>query len=217
MMKEVKAFRFVGPFSKIPFDEGYVQSPVGLVPKAGNQTRLIFHLSYNFKSGFKSINPYIPADQCTVKYNDLDHAIRDCLKLMKQFPKNYLWFGISDLKSAFHLIPLKKSCWPLLLMKVRNPVTKEWQYFVDKCLPFSVSISCAIFQHFSNALAHITRFRLQNMTDKSITNYLDDFLNLTISEVGCNNMLRTFHGLCGELKVPLAKEKRCGQLCTSCS
>ena len=206
-MKEVKALRSAGPFNRIPFDEGYVQSPVGLFPKAGNQTRLIFHLSYDFKNSFKSINHYIPADQCSVKYNDLDHVIRGCLRLMKQYPKNYLWFGISDLKSAFHLIPLKRSCWPLLLMKVRNPITKEWQYFVDKCLPFRASISCTIFQCFLNVLAHITHFRLCEMTDKSITNYLDDFLNLTISEVGCNNMLRTFHELCGELKVPLAKEK----------
>ena len=82
-MKEVKALRSAGPFNRIPFDEGYVQSPVGLFPKAGNQTRLIFHLSYDFKKSFKSINHYIPADQCSVKYNDLDHAIRGCLRLMK--------------------------------------------------------------------------------------------------------------------------------------
>ena len=43
MMKEVKLKRFAGPFKHVPF-EHFVQSPVGLVPKAGGQTRLIFHL-----------------------------------------------------------------------------------------------------------------------------------------------------------------------------
>ena len=48
IMKEVKMKRVAGPFEKIPFDN-YIQSPIGLVPKARNKTRLIFHLSYNFK------------------------------------------------------------------------------------------------------------------------------------------------------------------------
>ena len=47
IMKEVKAKRVVGPYDKPPF-ENYIQSPVGLVPKAGGKTWMIFHLSYNF-------------------------------------------------------------------------------------------------------------------------------------------------------------------------
>ena len=48
-MKEVQLKRFAGPYTKphLPL-ENVVQSPLGLVPKAGNKTRLIFHLSYNF-------------------------------------------------------------------------------------------------------------------------------------------------------------------------
>ena len=48
LMKEVKLGRVAGPFKEIPFDN-FIQSPIGLVPKAGgdgNETRLIFHLSY---------------------------------------------------------------------------------------------------------------------------------------------------------------------------
>ena len=49
LMKEVKLGRVAGPFEKVPF-ENYIQSPIGLVPKAGSdQTRLIFHMSYDFK------------------------------------------------------------------------------------------------------------------------------------------------------------------------
>ena len=194
MLKEVGHKRFVGPFEKIHYNY-FVQSPVSLVPKAGNQARLIFHLSYDFDR-FKSINHYIPREWCTVKYNDLDHAIRTCLRLLELDPEAVLWFGISDLKCPFHLVPLSPKFWPLLTMWVRNAVTKEWNYFIDKCLPFGASISCTIFQRFSNALAHIHKFRLKHMVHKGITNYLDDFLNIALSQVKCNIMLENFHRLC---------------------
>ena len=48
IMKEVKLGRYAEPYQKIPY-QYYVQSPVGLVPKAGGKTRLIFHLSYDFQ------------------------------------------------------------------------------------------------------------------------------------------------------------------------
>ena len=47
IMKEVKEKCYAGPYNKILF-KYYVQSPISLVPKAGNKTRLIFHLSYDF-------------------------------------------------------------------------------------------------------------------------------------------------------------------------
>ena len=62
IMKEVKLKRFARPFAEIPFDN-YIQSPVGLVPKAGGQTRLIFHLSYNFSDDLErdgSVNYFTP-------------------------------------------------------------------------------------------------------------------------------------------------------------
>ena len=37
IMKEVKLGRVAGPFSEIPY-QNYIQSPVGLVPKAGGKT-----------------------------------------------------------------------------------------------------------------------------------------------------------------------------------
>ena len=65
MLKEVGERRFAGPFDDIPF-EHFVQSPIGLVPKGnGQQTRLIFHLSYNFKGSYGSINSYIPEHLCS--------------------------------------------------------------------------------------------------------------------------------------------------------
>ena len=48
VMKEVGLKRYAGPYENIPF-QNYMQSPIRLVLKdGGKQTRLIFHLSYNF-------------------------------------------------------------------------------------------------------------------------------------------------------------------------
>ena len=84
IMKEVKESRYVGPYTQPPF-QSYVQSPLGLVPKAGNKMRLIFHLSFDFGEAEKdkSINYHTPAKDCKVKYNDLDVAIRQCLAILK--------------------------------------------------------------------------------------------------------------------------------------
>lgn len=47
VMKEVKAKRYMGPFDIIAYDDCFIQSPIGLVPKDnGVNTRLIFHLSH---------------------------------------------------------------------------------------------------------------------------------------------------------------------------
>ena len=60
LMKEVMERRVAGPFREVPF-ENFMQSPIGLVPKDnGKQTRLIFHLSYEFKDGFGSLNSNTP-------------------------------------------------------------------------------------------------------------------------------------------------------------
>ena len=115
VMKEVKTGRYAGPYPDIPFDS-YMQSPIGLVPKAGNKTRLIFHLSYNFKGGQGSVNSNTPEDICKVKYNDLDHAMRNCIQLLKTTElwddlaeESVIFFSKTDLLSAFRILPLSKN------------------------------------------------------------------------------------------------------------
>ena len=82
LLKEVKLRRYASPFKSIPY-QNFVQSPISLVPKAGNKTRLIFHLSYDFgkQEEEKSINYHTPDDLCMVKYRDIDYAIRSCLHI----------------------------------------------------------------------------------------------------------------------------------------
>ena len=140
LMKEVKLNRVAGPFTSVPF-ENYIQSLIGLVPKdGGQQTRLIFHLSYNFEDGNKSVNHHTPEDRCTVKYWDLDHAIVSCLRVQREGNekqhRNYspIYMGKSDVKSAFCVLPLSVRSFPWLIMKARHPLTNQWCYFLDKCL-----------------------------------------------------------------------------------
>ena len=181
IMKEVQLKRVAGPFKDVLF-KSFAQSPIGLVPKAGddrNETRLIFNLSYDFKhDGLQSINHFIPKEECSVKYRDVDYAIKMYFDLCKEDEKararrenpdsdmrhnlNVKWTdkfnnhrrkrtvyaGKSDLKSAFRILGLSKNCWQWLVMKAQDPQTKDWFYFVDKCLPFGSSISCALFQRF---------------------------------------------------------------------
>ena len=165
-----------------------------------------------------------------MKYRDIDHAVQAYLKLKESANSNKqdsrywdgcdieekltstaIFGGKTDVKSAFRLVPLRRQSWPWLIMKAQDPVTGKWQYFVDKCLPFGASISCAIFQEFSDALKHLIEYRMSenhnlDVTD-TITNYLDDFLFLAITLYNCNLMIEEFLAMCELIGVPIAAEK----------
>ena len=204
IMKEVKNKRFAGPFDEIPFRD-YVQSPVGLVPKAGNKTRLIFHLSYTFQNGGQSINAWTPKDRCTVSYNDLDHAVLNGLFFRNQKNSAQIFLAKVDLMSAFRGLPIFPGHWKLLILKAEDPESGKVKYFVDKCLPFGASISYLHFQRFSNTLKYI----LEVITGQyhSVTNYLDDFLFIQQRKVDCDRMVRAFLKICEKIKFPVAADK----------
>ena len=146
VMTEVELGRNAGPFDEPPF-EFFVQSPIGLVPKdKGKKTRLIFHLSYP-KDG-DLVNSGIPHEKCTVKYPDFDQAVKICLE-----EGVACYIGKSDMSSTFRHVPMAKDQWWLLVMKATHPETGKTVYFVDKCLPFGSSISCAVFQAVSDTIA----------------------------------------------------------------
>ena len=209
IMKEVEAKRYAGPFDKIPFDK-YIQSPVGLVPKAGGKTRLIFHLSFKFSDNETgiSLNEGTPHEICTMKYNDLDEAIHNCLCISKEALKvngrKIVFLGKPDLSSTFRVLPLMKKCFCLLVLKAVDPTDGKTKYFVDKCLPFGASISCALYQKFSDELRFIMEYKTNR---KAITNYLDDFLFVAITKWICDQMLGQFIEVCTFLNIPIALEK----------
>ena len=123
-MNEVKEKRVAGPFAQIPFNN-YVQSPIGLVPKAGGKTRLIFHLSYDFSnSNNPSVNSCTPKDYCSVKYNDLDHAIKNSFRWRNDFGQ--IFYSKTNLKSAFKILPLKVRCYHWLIMKAGSLWRKHY-------------------------------------------------------------------------------------------
>ena len=199
VMKEVKALRYAGPFEEIPFSDSFIQSPIGLVPKDGRaSTRLIFHLSYPRNDSNTSVNANTPKEICTVKYPDFTQAVRLCLKEGK-----HCYCSKSDWKSAFRHFPIKRKFWRFLIMKARNPLDKKWYFFIDKCMPFGSSISCAHFQTFSNAILHVMTFK----TGKENVNYLDDFLFIALLRWLCDRQTRVFLHLCEEINFPVSMEK----------
>ena len=146
----------------------------------------------------------MPNDICMVKYHDIDHAIHASF-VMKNAKTGQVFYAKTDIKSAFHVLPLSPHCYRWLIMKVKNPVTQKFQYFIDKCLPFGASISCSHFQRFSNALKHI--FEHETGYKGLVTNYLDDFLFVLPSQAMCNSMVSKFLRICKKLGVPIAIEK----------
>ena len=114
-----------------------------------------------------------------------------------------------DIKSAFRILCILRDHWRYLIMKARNPIDHKWYYFVDKCLPFGAAISCAHFQRFSNALAHLIQWKTHvgYQLSKPLMNYLDDFLFIALLKYVCTGQLKVFVQLCEQLNIPLAVEK----------
>ena len=132
-MKEVKLGRYAGPFAQVPY-EHFIQSPIGLVPKdGGKKTRLIFHLSYEFGPGEDFLNACTPDEICTMKYKDLDHAVKLSLGL-KETTQDHnanndgIFYGKTDLTSAFRILPLSPFCFPLLAIEGNRP--EDWEVVV---------------------------------------------------------------------------------------
>ena len=146
IMAEVKLGRYAGPYVHVPF-EHFIQSPVGLVPKdQGRKTRLIFHLSHP-KGGTTSVNHNTPEEYTSVEYPQFDEAVRLCIQAG---PNCYM--AKSDLISAFRILCLHPKFWKYLVLKAQSPLDQKIYYFVDKCMPFGASISCAAFQKVSDAI-----------------------------------------------------------------
>ena len=169
-------------------------------------------MSYDFKSGLESLNANTNKDRCKVKYRDLDHAIQNCIGLLARMRASGegdlpLVFTKSDLTSAFRILGLKVSnfCW--LVLKAEDPRTGKMVFFVDKCLPFGTSISCALFQKFSDVLQFITQYRINGNIYEVLTNYLDDFLFLAASILECNSQVLIFLNICESIGCPVSLEK----------
>ena len=93
-------------------------------------------------------------------------------------------------------------------MATKHPSTGVTYFFVDKCMPFGHSISCAIFQRISDRLAHLARFTVRDKVQRDpLSNYLDDFLFMALTKILCNFLVESFIKLCERIGVPIALEK----------
>jgi len=114
----------VGPFSRPPFDN-FISSPLGIVPKkTPGEFRLIHHLSYPDGS---SVNDFIPDHFSSLQYASIGDAIA-LIKLLGQA----CCMAKTDIKSAFHIIPIHPDDYHLLGMTWHN------SYFFDRVCPWAV-------------------------------------------------------------------------------
>ncbi len=198
--KELRASRFAGPFQDPPF-ETYTINPLGLVPKTTDDGRDLPVLypqdpgSYCLITDLRrsGINSAIPREVATVKYTKFDKIIAQCLHKGKG-----CFLAKTDVKSAFPIIPINPQDWPLLTMRFDD------QYFVDKCLPFGLASSCAIFEEVATALEHIVRTLL---TEQYLDHYLDDFISCENDRELTNQAVQILVDTCTQLGVPIAWDK----------
>ena len=120
-------------------------------------------------------------------------------------------FAKSDCSNVFCILPILLRHRTLLTMRAQHPISKKWYFFIDKCLPFRASISCACFQSFSDALWHIIVWKLRKAqitkNPDAITNYLDDFLFIALTWLACQGMIQVFLQVCKLIGCPISMEK----------
>ena len=124
-----------GPFAERPLDN-LICSPIGLVDKKDTaDKRMIMHLSH--PKG-KSVNSFIDPSVTKTQYQSFDLAVQ----LVAQHGR-FCFMSKADEKSAFRIIPIRFEDLMLLGIYFDN------NYYVDLCLPFGSSISCALFECFA--------------------------------------------------------------------
>ena len=78
-----------------------------------------------------------PKEICSVRYNDLDDAVANCLKLIQYYNDRVrkgdpgfdkdadpqVFLGKTDLSSTFRVLPLLVQCFAWLVFKAINPNT----------------------------------------------------------------------------------------------
>ena len=190
LQDEIGLGRVAGPFNEVPFDN-LIVSPIGLVPKSvPGEFRLIFDLSYPHGA---SINSGILSEDSSVAYTKFDEVVK-----MVQSEGNGSFLIKVDIKSAFRLLPIHPMDFPLLGMEFQG------KFFVDKCLPFGLSLSCALFEKFSCFLEWHTR-KLSG--SEMIIHYLDDFCGCKKDKKKAAVMLNIILSAFANLGVPIAQEK----------
>lgn len=191
--KEINMGRVAGPFPYSPLHNLRL-SPIGMVPKKDGTFRLIHHLSH---PAGDSVNDYIDHKYCSVRYTPFEEA----LEMLEKLGSGALMARL-DVKSAFRLLPVHPSDFQLLGYKINDYI------YIDKCMPFGCSVSCAKFEKFASFLEWVLKTLCQSY---NVVHYLDDFLLAGLPGTQeCHYLVSKFTSLCDELGVPLAHDKTLG-------
>ena len=140
-----------------------------------------------------SVNDGIPRKFSTVHYATVDDAV----SLIKKSGRGSA-LGKTGIKSAFRVIPVHPSDYPLLGFHWRG------KWYVDRCLLMGCSSLCCICEEFGFSLEWIAHHKL---CVENIIHIFDDFLIFDQSLSHCGSQLGLFLDLCNELGVPIAQKK----------
>jgi hypothetical protein len=187
-MAECAAGTKAGPFSQPPFAH-FTCSPLFTVAKKDSTKRRIIHdLSYPYG---RSVNSGIAQLPVTLSSFDVGAEF-------VRAAGHGSWMCKIDITAAYRCIPVRLEDFHLLGMSWAG------QYFYDKCLPFGLRSSCAIFEWYSTAAEWIVRHygHIQYFT-----HYIDDFFlvhsSKSIAESHLTFTLATFN----QLGLPVSPEK----------
>ena len=150
----------------------------------------------SFPNGF-FVNDGISSDHTSVKYATIEETIR----LIKNASPG-CFFGKTDVKNAFRIIPIHTDDYGLLGMQWRG------LYYYDRCMPMGCSSSCLTFEMFSTAVESIARNKLKIYYILHIR--LDDYLLVAPTEQICQQQLDLLMSLCSYLGIPIAPDETCG-------
>ena len=190
--KEISAGRMLRPFKEMPLPN-LICSPVGMVPKKGSvKMRMITHLSYPHGN---SINLFMDPQDTSTSYQSFDQTLAIVAKY-----GDGAYMSKGYIESAFRIIPIAPEDWHLLGIYFNK------RFFIDICLPFRASISCAIFEKVGDLLQWIIQQRAKHPI--SISRYLDDFFTTHILQQVCDAIMQTIHDTCAEVGVPMSPSKR---------
>lgn len=87
--------------------------------------------------------------------------------------------------------------------KSQESTHQKWVYFADLNCGFGSSSSCFLYDKISRVLRHLYRWK----TGLEAVVYLDDGLQMGISEAHCNDNLKVYLAICREINLPTSEEK----------
>ena len=190
LTKECQAGRMAGPYPQQPLPNLRC-SGLGVIPKKDGGWRVICDLS---SPQGASINDGIDPEQFSLHYCTIDSAIQ----IINTLGPGAL-MGKIDLKNAFRLMPVRRDDWHLLGI--------HWQgkWFLDKCLPFGLRSSPALFNRFADALEWILK---HNYHITHLIHYLDDFFTAAPPDLAtCQQHMDTMTQVCSIINAPIKREK----------